>query len=49
MKQTKKLTRDQHRLLQRNGIDTTGCRLVEDTKEYLDYLTADGIVERFYK
>ena len=49
MKQTKKLTRYQHRLLQKHGIDTTGCRLVQETKEFIEYLTAEGVVERFIK
>ncbi len=49
MKQTKKLTRDQHRFLQKYGIDTKGCRLVEDTKEYIDYMNITGEVIRFWK
>lgn len=42
MKQTKKLTRDQHRLLQKKGYDSSSWRLVQDTKEYLIVQTENG-------
>lgn len=47
MKQTKKLTRYQHRIMQKKGIDTTGCRLVHETKEFIDYQKPDGTICRF--
>ena len=49
MKQTKKLTRNQREYLQKYGVDTQGCRLVEETKEYIDFLKPNGEVERFWK
>lgn len=49
MKQTKKLTRGQREILHRNGVDTTNCRLVVETKEYIDYQCEDGSIKRFLK
>lgn len=49
MKQTKKFTRGQREYLQRNHVDTTGCRLVEETKEFIDFQKPSGEVERFWK
>lgn len=49
MKQTKKLTVSQHKFLQKQGVDTKGCRLIEDTKEYIDYQKANGEAERIWK
>ena len=49
MKQTKKLTRNQREYLQKYGVDTQGCRLVEETKAYIDFLKPSGEVERFWK
>ena len=49
MKQTKKLTRYQHRMLQKKGINTEGCRLVHETKEFIDYQKPDGTIERFMR
>lgn len=49
MKQTKKLTRNQREMLQRSLVDTTGCRLVRETNEYIDFLKPNGEVERFWK
>ena len=49
MKQTKKLTRGQHEYLQRNGVDTKDCRLVEETNEYIKFQKPNGEVEVFWK
>lgn len=43
MKQTKKISRSQRVFLQRHGVDITGCRLIEDTKQYIKILKADGV------
>lgn len=49
MKQTKKLTRGQKEYLQRNGVDTNGCHLVKETKDYIDFQKPNMEVERFWK
>ena len=50
MKQTKKLTRSQWTLLSRMyRIDTTGVRLVEETKDTLKVMFPDGTVKEFSK
>ena len=50
MKQTKKLTRGQRELLERQfHIDTDGVRLVEETKDYITVQFKDKNVETFWK
>ena len=49
MKQTKKLNVSQHKFLQKHGVDTTGCRLVSDTKDSITYLKPDGEIVRVWK
>ena len=49
MKQTKKFTRNQREYLQRKGVDTDGCRLVEETNEYIKFQHPSGEVELFWK
>lgn len=49
MKQTKKLTRGQHKYLQSKGINTDGCRLVEETNTYIKYQKPDGEIETYSK
>lgn len=49
MKQTKKLTRDQHRFLQKKGYDSIKWRLVQDTKEYLLVMTEKSEVMTVFK
>lgn len=49
MRQTKKLTRGQHEYLQRNGVYTKDCRLVEETNEYVKFQKPNGEVEVFWK
>ena len=46
MKQTKKISRSQRNILQRHGVDITGCRLIEETKYYIDILKADGVTKQ---
>lgn len=46
MKQTKKISRSQRIILQRQGVDITGCRLIEETKQYIDILKADGVTKQ---
>lgn len=50
MKQTKKLTRNQREYLERHyHIDTTGVRLVEETKDYIKVQMTDGTIKEFSK
>lgn len=49
MKQTKKFTRGQREYLQKHKVDTNGCRLVEETKEYIKFQKPNGEVETFWK
>lgn len=49
MKQTKKLTRGQREYLQKHGVQIDGCRLVEETVEYIDFQNKKGEIERFWK
>lgn len=49
MKQTKKLTLNQHKFLQKKGYDSTKWRLVEDTKEYLLIMTEKNEVMTVFK
>ena len=50
MKQTKKLTRSQWTFLNKvYKIDTTGVRLVEETKDTLKVMFPDGTVKEFSK
>ena len=49
MKQTKKFTRSQHEYLQKRGVNTLNCRLIEETKDYIKFLNAKNEVEVFWK
>ena len=49
MKQTKKLTRGQIEYLQKHHVNTEGCRLVEETKDYIEYMKPNGEINRFMK
>ena len=49
MKQTKKMTRGQHEYLQRHHVDTTGCRLIKETNEYIKFQKPNGEEETFWK
>lgn len=48
MKQTKKLTRNQREFLNKKcNIDTTGVRLIEDTKEYIKIQLFNGRITSY--
>ena len=49
MKQTKKFTRGQREYLQKHHVNIEGCRLVLETKDYIDFQKPSGEVERFWK
>lgn len=50
MKQTKKLTRNQRILLEKKfRIETTGVRVVEETKEYITVQYSNGNIETLWK
>lgn len=49
MKQTKKLTRNQRKVVSKYLDDTTGIRLVEETKEYVEVQLPSGTITQFYK
>lgn len=48
MKQTKRLTRAQREYLNKHHVNTENCRLIEETKDYIDY-QKDGQVYRLVK
>ena len=50
MKQTKKPTRNQRELLEKQfHIDTDGVRIVEETKDYITVQHVNGSIETFWK
>lgn len=50
MKQTKKPTRNQRELLEKQfHIETVGVRIVEETKEYITVQFMSGNIETFWK
>jgi hypothetical protein len=49
MKQTKKLTRMQRKILEKHDVDTRDCRLVEETKYYITVQYTDGTVVSYEK
>ena len=49
MKQTKKLTRTQRNFLLKNKVNIEGVRVLQDTKDFMIYVTADGVQHRIEK
>lgn len=49
MKQTKKLTRMQRKVLEKHGVDTRDCRLVEETKYDITVQYTDGTIVSYEK
>lgn len=46
MKQTKKMSRRQRLILQRHNIDVEGVRIYNETKDFIEYVTSDGVHHR---
>lgn len=49
MKQTKKLTRTQRKILEKHEVDTRDCRLVTETRDYITVQYSDGTIVSYEK